>query len=92
LSTVTILAVWFCFAALESSRWQATPGKMAVGLRVSDIKGHRLTLGRALGRNLAKCLSNLTIGIGHMICGFTRKKQALHDVIASCMVTRRPSR
>lgn len=59
LPAVTILAAWFYFALMESSPWQATLGKRAVGLCVSDIEGHRLTLRRALGRNLAKCLSIL---------------------------------
>ena len=90
LPAVTILAAWFYFALLESSPWRATLGKKAVGLCVSDIEGHRLTLGRALGRNLAKCLSTLSVGIGYMMCGFTKKKQALHDMIASCLVLRRP--
>jgi uncharacterized RDD family membrane protein YckC len=91
LPAVAVLAVSFYFAALESSPYQATLGKMAVGLRVSDIKGHRLTLKRSMGRNLAKCLSTLSLGIGYLMCGFTKKKQALHDMIASCLVLRRPS-
>ncbi len=45
LAAVTILAVWFYFAALESSRWQATLGKMAVGLRVADMQGTLPDLG-----------------------------------------------
>ncbi len=92
LPVVIMLAVWFYFAVLESAPWQATLGKMAVGLRVSDIQGHRLTLGRSMGRNLAKCLSTLSVGIGYMMCGFTKKKQSLHDMIASCLVLRRPRR
>ncbi len=90
LPLVIMLAVWFYFAVLESSPWQATLGKMALGLRVSDIKAHRLTLGRSMGRSLAKCLSTLSVGIGYTMCGFTKKKQALHDMIASCLVLRRP--
>jgi uncharacterized RDD family membrane protein YckC len=89
LPAVTMLAAWFYFALLESSPWRATLGKKAVGLCVSDIEGHRLTLGRALGRNLAKCLSTLSLGIGYMMCGFTKKKQALHDMVANCLVLRR---
>lgn len=43
-----------------------------------------------MSRNLAKYLSNLTMGIGHLMCGFTIKKQALHDLLAGCLVLRRP--
>jgi uncharacterized RDD family membrane protein YckC len=96
---LVILAVWplvmivmtsFYFAFLESSPWQATLGKMALRLYVSDLEGHRLTLKRAMGRTVAKYLSSLTLGVGYIICGFTEKKQALHDMIASCLVLRRP--
>jgi uncharacterized RDD family membrane protein YckC len=86
---LTTLATSFYFALLESSPRRATLGKMAVALYVSDIEGHRLTLGRAMGRTLAKYLSILTVGIGFVICGFTEKKQALHDKITSCLVLRR---
>jgi uncharacterized RDD family membrane protein YckC len=85
-----VLARCFYFVLLEASPLQATIGKKAIGLRVCDMQGHRITLGRSLGRNLAKCLSILSVGIGFVMCGFTDKKQALHDMIASCLVVRRP--
>jgi uncharacterized RDD family membrane protein YckC len=87
---VTIVLVSSYFAVLESSPWQATLGKIATGLLVSDIEGRRLTLGRATGRTLAKFASSLTLGVGYALCGFTKRKQALHDMIARCLVLRRP--
>jgi uncharacterized RDD family membrane protein YckC len=33
--------------------------------------------------------ASMTLGIGYIMCGFTRKKQALHDMIAGCLVLRR---
>jgi len=86
----TFVVPWFYFSFLESCPWQATIGKNVLRLYVTDLEGRRLSRGRALGRNLAKCLSNLTIGIGYLICGFTKKKQALHDFIAKSQVLRRP--
>jgi uncharacterized RDD family membrane protein YckC len=85
---ISMIFTLIYFSLLESSRRQATLGKMVMGLRVSDMEGQRLTLGRAAGRTLAKYLSCLTFGIGFVMCGFTKKKQALHDVIASCLVLR----
>jgi uncharacterized RDD family membrane protein YckC len=85
----TIVLVSSYFAVLESSPWQATLGKMALGLYVCDVEGCRLTLGHATGRALAKCVSSLTLGVGYLLCGFTKRKQALHDMIASCLVLRR---
>jgi uncharacterized RDD family membrane protein YckC len=90
LPTVTVLAAYFYFAVMESSFLQGTVGKRVLGLCVTDINGHRLTLRRALGRNVAKLLTTLSLGIGFAICGFTHKKQALHDIIANCLVLRRP--
>ena len=90
LLTIVFLVPWFYFSFLESSRWQATVGKNVLRLYVTDIEGRRLTRGRAMGRNLAKYLSNLTMGVGYLMCGFTTKKQALHDVLARCLVLRRP--
>jgi uncharacterized RDD family membrane protein YckC len=90
LLAITFLAPWLYFSFLESSPWQATIGKNVLRLYVTDLEGRRLTRSRAMGRNLAKCLSNLTIGIGYLMCGFTGKKQTLHDVLARCLVLRRP--
>lgn len=77
------------FALMESSSWQATIGKKAFGMYVTDTEGRRLTLSRAAGRTLAKCLSTLTAGAGYALCAFTSKKQTLHDMIAKCLVMRR---
>jgi uncharacterized RDD family membrane protein YckC len=87
---VAIVAIWLYFAVMESSSWQATFGKKLLGLYVTDIKGQRLSLSRATGRTFAKYLSSMTAGIGYLLCGFTEKKQALHDIVANCLVLRRP--
>lgn len=81
---IVLMIYWML---MESSRWQASIGKLAVGLRVVDEKGQRLTFVRALGRNLLKILSCATLMIGFMMAGWTQKKQALHDKIADCVVT-----
>ncbi len=86
---VVVLAVvgeWLYFALMESSRHQGTLGKMAVGIKVTDMNGAPVTFGRATGRFFAKFVSGLTFGIGYIIAGFTEKKQALHDMIAGCLV------
>jgi uncharacterized RDD family membrane protein YckC len=84
-----ILAVWLYYAYCESSEWQATPGKKVLNLAVTDLNGNRLSFGRASGRFFAKMISGLIpFGIGYVMAGFTEKKQALHDMIASCLVLR----
>ena len=81
------LVFWIYFAWMESSRWQATCGKIVVGLRVSDLAGHRISFGRAAGRNLGRVLS-VFFGIGYMVMLVTQRKQTLHDLLASCIVSR----
>jgi uncharacterized RDD family membrane protein YckC len=79
---------WFYFAFFESGRWQATPGKRLVGIRVTDLDGNRISFGRATGRYFAKWLSGLIFYIGYIMAGITDKKQGLHDKLADTFVMR----
>jgi len=74
------------FAFFESGPRQATPGKMALNIIVCDEAGNRLTFWHAMGRNVAKWVTNFTFYIGYMMAGFTVRKQALHDKIAGTLV------
>lgn len=74
------------FSLMESSAKQATLGKLALSLKVTDVNGNRLTFGRALGRNLGKFISSLILYIGYIMAAFTQKKQALHDMMAGTLV------
>jgi uncharacterized RDD family membrane protein YckC len=89
LPSATVLAACLYYSLMESSSLQGTLGKKVFGLCVSDIDGQRLTLPRAVGRNFAKLLSTLSLGIGFVMCGFTNKRQALHDLLSSTLVLRR---
>lgn len=80
---------WAYFAFMESSSRQATLGKMALGLTVTDLGGRRLGLGRATGRYFAKILSTLPLHLGYLLAAFTERKQALHDLVAGTLVVRR---
>lgn len=73
-------------AWMHSSRYQATLGKMAVGIKVVRSNGERLTLGRAIGRFFAYLLSSITLCIGFVMAAFTERKQALHDIICDTLV------
>src|SRR5262249_10139734 len=82
--------IYFLYYALfESSSTQATPGKMALGLKVTDMQGERIGFGRALGRSLGHIISNFMLFIGYLVSGFTAKRQTLHDVIACTLVVRK---
>lgn len=78
---------WLYFALQESSGAQATLGKRAMGLIVTDGNGQRLGFGQATGRFFAAAISHITFYIGYMLAGWTTRKQGLHDLIAdTCVV------
>jgi uncharacterized RDD family membrane protein YckC len=79
---------WIYCAAMESSARQATVGKIVFGLRVVDVDGRRITFARASLRHFSKILSMLSFCFGYYMAGLTRKKQALHDLSAKCLVVR----
>lgn len=79
--------VWWIYgAAFESSSFQATPGKLALGLRVTDERGARISFGRATGRYLGQILSTLFLCIGYLMVAWDNRKQGLHDTIAGTLV------
>ena len=83
---VTILLPWIYYAAFESSSKQATLGKMALGIKVTDLNGRRIGFGKATGRYFGKILSTVILLIGCIMIAFTEKKQGLHDKMAGCLV------
>lgn len=76
------------YAGMESSSSQATLGKMALGLKVTDLFGRRITFWRAVGRYASKIVSGMILGIGYFMAGFTERKQGLHDMMAGTLVVR----
>lgn len=76
------------FVAMQASARQATYGKALVGLRVADSGGNRISFLRSLGRELAKLISAFPLMIGFLLAAFTKRKQALHDMVASTVVVR----
>lgn len=77
------------FPLMESSAWQATLGKKAVGIKVTTLDGQRIGFGRAIGRFFSRILSQFFFCIGYIMAGFTEKRQALHDMIAGTLVVRK---
>jgi uncharacterized RDD family membrane protein YckC len=80
------LVNWLYFTISECSGRQATLGKMALGIIVTDMEGKRISFARANGRFWSKIISGLFFNIGYIIAGFTERKQALHDLIAATLV------
>jgi uncharacterized RDD family membrane protein YckC len=87
--TVWIIASVVCWAyeaVLTSSEWQGTVGKRVLGLKVTDLNGKRISLGRSTGRFFAKILSFAICYIGVIMVAFTERKQGLHDTLAGTLV------
>ena len=89
-ATASLVFTWLYHALMESSEWQATVGKKALGLVVTDMAGQRVSFARSTGRHFGKIITNMVpFFIGYIMAGFTAKKQALHDMLAGCLVLRR---
>lgn len=86
LSLISIIGEWLYFSLMESSSKQGTLGKIIIGIKVTDLNGNRISFGKATGRFFGKYLSGLILGIGYIMAAFTEKKQALHDILAKCLV------
>ncbi len=82
---IGLAIAYACFFIL---RWDATPGKMAVGLKLVRSDGERLSVGRIVGRYFSEWLSALILCIGYIMVAFDDQKQALHDRICDTRVIR----
>jgi uncharacterized RDD family membrane protein YckC len=80
------MVAWIYFTLAESSGRQATLGKKLFRLRVTNTSGNRIGFGRANVRFWSKLISYFSFFIGFIIAGFTKRKQALHDLIAGTVV------
>jgi uncharacterized RDD family membrane protein YckC len=81
-----IVVPWLYYAGFESSRSQATPGKVLMNLVVTDLQGNKPTFARTSLRFFWKYISALIIFIGFIMIGFTEKHQGLHDRLSGCLV------
>ena len=73
----------------ESSYLQATPGKIAIGIIVSDYERQQISFARANARYWGKIISSVILMAGFIMAAFTNKKQALHDIMTGCLVIKK---
>lgn len=74
---------------MNASKWQGTIGKIVVGIKVVDMEGNRLTIGKSGLRYLGYIVSGFTMGVGFILAAFTDKKQALHDLLVQTLVVKK---
>jgi uncharacterized RDD family membrane protein YckC len=87
-----VLLTWVAPAAAVVVFWlyrQATPGKMALSMRVVDATtGDTLTVGQCVARYLGYFVSIIPLGLGLVWVAFDPKKQGWHDKLAGTVVVR----
>jgi uncharacterized RDD family membrane protein YckC len=83
------LVYWLYYAVMESSHYQGTAGKIMMNIKVTDMDGARIDFIKATVRFFSKYISSFLIMAGYLMALFTQKRQALHDIIAGCLVVHR---
>jgi len=88
LASLIGIAVQCSYETFFIGKMAATPGKMALGLKVVRADGSAVDYPRAAGRYFAKILSAIILMIGYMMAGWDAQKRALHDMICDTRVIR----
>ncbi len=80
-----IIYFFYC-VFFQHSKQMATLGEKLVKIEVVNNYEEPITWGEAFGRNLARILDILTLGIGFLMIIVTKKKQALSDIVSKTLV------
>lgn len=89
---LSLLASILYFTLMESSRFQGTLGKMALGIKVTGLNGERIPFGKAFLRYISKILSGFILMFGYLMMLWSPKKQCLHDQLAGTLVVKKVRR
>ena len=76
-------SIWFV------GRFGATPGKMALGLKIVTSSGDPVSYTKAVARFFAEIVSAIICYIGYIMAGFDEQRKALHDQICDTRVIRK---
>ncbi|MBE9215398.1 RDD family protein [Plectonema cf. radiosum LEGE 06105] len=80
---------WLYYTLMEISPRQATIGKQAMGIFVTDLNGDRLSFKRASLRNCCKFILIFIWNISSITMFCTAKKQSLHDIMSRTLVVQK---
>jgi uncharacterized RDD family membrane protein YckC len=84
-----LFLAWLYHAGMESSKLQATIGKLLFRMKVTDLNGERMRIGRATNRFLMRCVFSLIWGFNFWVAPFSKRRQAGHDQVADTLVVGR---
>lgn len=85
----TLVLYLLYFAWFHSNFMLATPGKMAVGIKVVRSDGEPSSFLRNVARYFAQIPGSLLLGAGYLMAAFTARKQAMHDFFCDTVVVDR---
>lgn len=85
---IAYVAISLSYDIIFIRKFDATPGKMAMGAKILRTDGSKLSVGRIIGRYFAKILSGLVLAIGYIVAGFDDEKRALHDHLCDTRVVK----
>jgi uncharacterized RDD family membrane protein YckC len=77
---------YLAYGAFFVGQYGATPGKLALGLKVVDVDGCKVGYIKALGRCLSEIVSAIPFAFGYIIAAFDTEKRTLHDRICGTRV------
>ena len=73
---------FFYFVLFQSSSKQATPGMMALNIKIYDEQFKRVGFWKLTLRYITTYWSALFLFIGFFMIGWTKRKQGFHDLVA----------
>lgn len=88
LSWVLGMGLTLAYHVYFIGRFGATPGKMAVGVKVIRADGQPVTYARALARHVVEYLSAIILYLGYVIAVFDDQKRTLHDRLCDTRVVK----
>ena len=85
---LAILATILYKPIMEASDYQGTLGKYALGMKIVDQNGQRITMTSSFLRTILYIIGaqGFLLCLGVIMIGFTEYKQGLHDILANTYV------
>ena len=82
------IATIFYKPIMEASEYQGTVGKYALGMKVVDQNGQRISMTFSFLRTILYIIGaqGFLLCLGVVMVGFTEYKQGLHDILANTYV------
>lgn len=82
------LVIAIAYSVYFITRFEATPGKRLLGLRVVRSDGGRVGAARVMGRYFAEQLSAIVFLAGYVMSAFDEEKRTLHDYLCDTRVVK----